>query len=96
VGWGAQQRARSVVCCRYTVAVREPGWPFGDRPTPRLLWEVWKAGRVMSCEMDTHPLGVEIRTYQTGEFQSSQVFEFTELAEAEAAQRKREFTMDGG
>jgi len=50
----------------------------------------------MSCEMNTHPVGVEIRTYQTGEFQPSQVFESTELAEAEAAQRKREFTMDGG
>jgi len=50
----------------------------------------------MSCEMNTHPVGVEIRTYQTGEFQPSQVFESTELAEAEAAQRKREFTMEGG
>ena len=49
----------------------------------------------MSCEMNAHPLGVEIRTYQRGEFQSSQVFESTELAEAEAAQRKGEFTMDG-
>ena len=45
--------------------------------------------------MNADPLGVEIRTYQRGEFQSSQVFESAELAEAEAAERKSEFTMDG-
>lgn len=37
--------------------VTEPGWPFGNRPTPRLLWEVWKSGRIMSCEMNEHPIG---------------------------------------
>jgi hypothetical protein len=41
--------------------MNEPGWPFGNRPPAQLLWEVWKTGRIMSCEMNEHPLGFEIR-----------------------------------
>lgn len=31
--------------------MKEPSWPFGNRPPVTLLWEVYKTGRVMSCEM---------------------------------------------
>ena len=34
-----------------------------DRPPARLLWEVWKSGRIMSCEMNEHPPGWEICYY---------------------------------
>lgn len=44
-----------------------PGWPFGDRPPHKLVWELWKTGRIMSCEMNEHPLGWEIRCYPTGQ-----------------------------
>ncbi len=74
--------------------MKEPGWPFGNRPPARLLWEVWKSGRIMSCEMNEHPLGWEIRYYVRGDFQSSQVFEGVARAETEAHDRKQElFTL---
>ncbi len=74
--------------------MKEPGWPFGNRPPARLLWEVWKSGRIMSCEMNEHPLGWEIRYYVRGDFQSSQVFEGVARAETEAHDHKQElFTL---
>ena len=71
--------------------MKEPGWPFGNRPPPRLLWELWKAGRVMSCEMNEHPLGWEIRCYLRGDFHYSNVQRSQHLAEAEAAAKRKEF-----
>jgi len=29
--------------------MKEPGWPFGNRPPATLLWELWKTGRIMSA-----------------------------------------------
>ena len=68
--------------------MKEPGWPFGNRPPARLLWELWKSGRIMSCELNEHPQGWEIRYYVRSDFQSSQVFEGVARAETEAHDRK--------
>jgi hypothetical protein len=39
----------------------ELGWPHGDRPPARRLWSVRKDGRVMDAEINSHPLGHELR-----------------------------------
>ena len=75
--------------------MKEPGWPFGNRPPATRLWELYKAGRVMTCEINAHPLGHEMRLYLRGEFQSAQVFATFELAEAEAVDMKRELVEAG-
>ncbi len=67
----------------------EPGWPFGGRPTPRRLWALWKAGRLMECEINAHPLGHEVRVYVQQEFLWSQVFPSEALAEAEAIEMRQ-------
>lgn len=33
-----------------TSSVKEPGWPLGNRPTPRKAWVLWKMGDLMECE----------------------------------------------
>jgi len=58
--------------------MKEHGWPFGNRPQGRVLWEVWKTGRIMSCEINEHPLGWEIRCYIGGQFHYSHVYRFPE------------------
>jgi hypothetical protein len=70
--------------------MKEPDWPFGNRPTARLLWELWKTGRVMSCEMNEHPLGWEIRCYLRGQFHYSHVHPHPHLARDEAEAKKQE------
>lgn len=70
--------------------MKEPGWPFGNRPPAKLLWEVWKTGRIMSCEMNEHPLGWEIRCYLCGEFHYSHVSPVQFAAEEEAEAKKQE------
>ena len=55
-----------------------------DRPPARLLWDIWKNGRIMSCEMNEHPPGWEICYYARGDFRSSQVFDGVARAETEA------------
>lgn len=75
--------------------MKDPGWPRGDRPPHRVLWELWRPGRVMRCEANAHPLGQEIRIYHRDEFQSAQVFPTTEDAEREAMDRRREFVEQG-
>jgi len=35
--------------------------------------EMWKDGRIMSCEMNDYPLGWEIRCYLQGDFHYSHV-----------------------
>ena len=73
----------------------EPGWPRGNRPTPRLLWELWKVGRVMSCEMNEHPLGWEIRCYVGGNFHYSHVSPLRHLAKEEAEAKKQQLVDRG-
>ena len=68
--------------------MKEPGWPFGNRPLARVLWELWK-GRVASCEMNEHPLGWQIRCNVNWEFHYSHVAPLRHLAEEEAAANKR-------
>jgi hypothetical protein len=75
--------------------MKEPGWPRGNRPPHRVAWELWKAGKVMRCEMNPHPLGHELRLYVADEFQSSQVFPTIGDAEGDADDRKREFLAAG-
>jgi hypothetical protein len=60
----------------------ETGWPFGNRPVARKRWSVWKAGRFGACEINTHPLGHEVRFYDRDHMWLSQVFPTLELAEA--------------
>ncbi len=72
------------------LAMTEPGWPFGNRPPHQLLWELWKPGYVMSCQINEHPLGWEIRCYLRGNFHYSHVATTRELAEEEAEAQKRE------
>ena len=73
----------------------EPGWPFGNRPTPRRVWTVWKAGQLTECEINAHPLGFELRLYVGGDFYYSRAFENVEATEAEAVERKRELIAAG-
>ena len=54
--------------------MKEPGWPFGNRPAPRKVWALWKSGRVMECEINGHPLGYELRIYMGGTFLTGQTF----------------------
>lgn len=75
--------------------MREPGWPRGDRPPAKLLWELWKAGLVMSCEINEHPHGWEIRCYVGGEFHYSQVHAHPHLARDEAEMKKHELLERG-
>jgi len=70
--------------------MREPGWPHGNRPRATLLWEVWKTGRIMSCEVNEHPLGWEIRCYVSGDFHYIHVHPVRFEAETEADEKKRE------
>jgi hypothetical protein len=60
----------------------EPGWPFGNRPTPRRLWSVWNTGRLIECEVNGHPLGHELRVYVQGDLYYSRAH--VTLGEAEA------------
>jgi hypothetical protein len=62
----------------------ELGWPFGNRPTPRCIWALWKSGVVQSCEINGHPLGCEVRLYEKGELLLSRVYGTIALAEIEA------------
>ena len=64
----------------------EPGWPRGNRPPHRVLWELWKPGCVMRCELNEHPLGHEIRVYHRDDLQAAQVFP----TERDADDRRRE------
>ena len=79
----------------------EPGWPFGGRPKPRKPWSLWKAGRLMECEINAlrdsagEPLGHEIRVYVQGDFQDSRAHPAIDLAEAEAEERRRELVAAG-
>lgn len=70
--------------------MKEPGWPFGNRPAPRLLWELWKTGRIMKCEMNSHPLGWEIRCYLGDRFHDSRVHTLLAAAEDDAEAKKQE------
>jgi hypothetical protein len=70
--------------------MREPGWPHGNRSVARTVWELWKPGHIMSCEINAHPLGYQLRLYMRGEFLSSQVFETLEQTEADAEAQKQE------
>ena len=57
----------------------EPGWPFGGRPKPRKPWALWKAGRLMGCEINevrdsrSERLGVEVRVYVARAFHYSRL-----------------------
>jgi len=73
----------------------EPGWPFGNRPTPRRIWALWKSGVFQACEISGHPLGCEVRFYEQGELLLSRVYETSALAEIEAIDRRRELVADG-
>ena len=75
--------------------MKEPGWPRGDRPPHRVLWELWKPGHVMRCELNAHPFGSQIRIYQRDEFQSSQIFPTIEEAERDAEEQRRRFVAAG-
>jgi hypothetical protein len=66
----------------------EPGWPRGDRPPHVTVWELWKTGRIMSCEINEHPLGWEIRSYVGAEFRHSRV-SGTRAEALEEAERQR-------
>ncbi len=54
------------------------------------MWELWKTGRIMSCEMNEHPLGWEIRCYLRGDFHYSRVSRTRDGAEQEAEAKKQE------
>jgi hypothetical protein len=71
--------------------MNEPGWPHGNRPAASLLWELWKPGYVMSCEMNEHPLGWELRCYMRGDFHHSQILPSPDLAREEAEAKMQEF-----
>ena len=73
----------------------EPGWPKGNRPPYRVVWELWKVGKTMRAELNPHPLGHEVRLYIADEFQSSQVLPTIEEAEREAEGRRQEFLAAG-
>jgi hypothetical protein len=73
----------------------EPGWPHGNRPPHTPLWELWKTGRFMSCEINDHPLGWEIRCYLRGDLHCSQASWTRELAEGEAEAKKQELLVLG-
>ncbi len=75
--------------------VKEPGWPFDNRPQAKLLWELWKTGRIISCELNEHPLGWEIRCYLRGDFHYSHVSRTRELADGEAEAKKQELVALG-
>jgi hypothetical protein len=75
--------------------VKEPGWPLGNRPFATLLWELWKSGRIMSCEMNEHSLGWEVRCYLRGDFHYSHVSRTRGLAEQEAEAKRQELTALG-
>lgn len=49
---------------------------------------LWKAGHVMSCEMNEPALGREIRWYYRGDFHYSNVQPLRHLAEEEAGRRR--------
>jgi hypothetical protein len=72
------------------LARREPGWPRGNRPPHHVMWELWKPGKIMSCEINDHPLGVEIRCYLRGEFYYSRVHPVRFAAQEEAEEKRRE------
>lgn len=75
--------------------MKEPGWPHGNRPKAIVLWELWKAGRIISCEMNEHPFGWEIRCYVGGEFHYSHVHPVRFAAEEEAEEKKQELIARG-
>jgi hypothetical protein len=58
----------------------ESGWPFGNRPTPRRMWMLYRAGYFAECEIN--PLGQELRSYECGAFVMGRVFETAALADA--------------
>src|SRR2546427_12689753 len=76
--------------------MKEPGWPRQNRPKPCRIWSLWKSGALMECEINSHPLGHELRIYHRGQFQSAQVFESDERAAREAQDRKSEFIAAAG
>jgi hypothetical protein len=53
------------------------------------LWEVWKTGRVMACEINEHSLGWEIRCYLRGDFHYSRVSRTRVEAEQEAEAKRQ-------
>src|SRR2546430_1933865 len=65
-------------------AEMETGWPFGNRPVPRRMWSVWKSGRLAEREINAHPLGHEVRSYERGDLTLGQVFPTSQLTEVEA------------
>jgi hypothetical protein len=56
---------------------------------------MWKTGRIMSCEMNEHPLGWEIRCYLRSDFHYSHVSRTREGAEQEAEAKKQELVALG-
>jgi hypothetical protein len=70
--------------------MKETGWPFDDRPPAMKVWEVYKTGRIMLCEMNPHPRGWEVRCYLSGEFHYSRVSRTRQEADEEAAAKKQE------
>ena len=68
----------------------EPGWPFGNRPTPQRLGALWKDGQLVECETNAHPLGQELRFYHRGDFAYGVVHPTRALADADAAEHRRE------
>lgn len=59
------------------------------------MWEVWKTGRIMTCEVNAHPFGWEVRCYVSGDFHYSRVHPVRFAADEEADEKKRELLAAG-
>lgn len=70
--------------------MKEPGWLFGNRPTPRLLWQLWKTGpnHVLRAERAPARLGDPMLPARRVPLEPRAAVAGTREAEAEANKRE--------